>query len=68
MKRHPSLALALEIGLRACPGILGVWANRNCASLTVSFDPKLWLAGKLCAYLRGLSSETLRALRRAVSS
>lgn len=67
LKRYPALAQALEIGLRACPGILGVWANRNCASLTVSFDPRFWSAGKLCAYLGRLSSETLRALSRAVA-
>ncbi|MGE0273819.1 MAG: heavy metal translocating P-type ATPase [Nitrospiraceae bacterium] len=68
LKLHPALARPLEIGLSACPGIRGVWTNQNCASLTISFDPKLWTAGKLCTHLQGLSSDRLLALRRTLAS
>jgi Cu2+-exporting ATPase len=36
--------------------------------LTISFDPKLWTAGKLCTYLQGLSSARLLALRKTFAS
>ncbi len=68
LKHYPALAQPLEIGLRACPGILEVWANQNCASLTISFDPKIWSAKKLCAHLGRISCETLPALQNAVAA
>lgn len=68
VKRHPALARPLETFLSALPGILGVWANQNCASLTITFDPKVWSAGALSARLNRLSSDTLRAVSKAVGS
>lgn len=62
LKRYPALAQPLETFLRAWPGILGVWANQNCASLTIAFNPTVWSAASLKARLQRLSSDTLRAV------
>jgi Cu2+-exporting ATPase len=68
LKRYPALALPLETFLQACPGIRSVWANQNCASLTIAFNPKVWSAASLKDQLRELSSDTLRAVSATAGS
>jgi Cu2+-exporting ATPase len=63
LKRYPALAQALEVWLRACPGIQGAWANQNCASLTISFDPERWSETTVRTQLKRLTSDTLRGVR-----
>lgn len=68
LKRYPALIRPLELFLRRCTGILEVSANQSCASLTVSFDSRMWSAETLCAQLNRLSSETLRVLSQTMAS
>jgi heavy metal translocating P-type ATPase len=62
LKRDPALARPLERYVRTCPGILSAWANQNCASLTIIFNPKVWSAESLRAHLGRLSSAALRVI------
>jgi Cu2+-exporting ATPase len=64
LAERPTLADPLTIFLQDQPGVTGADLNTWCDSLTLSFDPSVWTADSLCAFVRGLRHEDVEAYTR----
>jgi hypothetical protein len=61
IKSQAGLAEPLEAFLRHQPGIAQVQTNRNCASVTLNYDPSHWTSEALGKLIQGLSPEAVQA-------
>ena len=63
IKAEPQLGLSLEAYLEGRPELSSARVSKNCASVTVTYDPSRSSFKEICQLVQGLSPQMLRGYK-----